>query len=472
MDILIVVLLIALLALVGAAVYFMFMKKENAVQPTGDTLVSGASVISARNAAGNGRRLIATFEIDMDEIIGNEPAPMSLELEREVAVEQTDLEKLRDMSIPEEERAAIAESLRMRGYDVRILPSGSTGSRHEAPQDGAGDEDEDGMDAENDEGVLEAILANPYASAERKEAAKRRLEELRGGKEADDPDDDEDGGGDDGDGGEGGNGGYEDGAYEGYVPDDEYYGGCYVDPLDGMGLDDPHPETPYEPPVEKASEAEASGAAAEEAGAADGGAASEPSDAPAEEAEAGEVDIEFTFKEEYDDEEDSRKAVSLMTFIARSFKKDLISPELVAFAQDLLHLQVNRGYWSEEKWIRANQRKAVYERDASIVNMSIDEFDLYVKDVVASNEASLSGAAEAVPGEEGAVREEPVDKPEPEEAALEAVPEGEVKEEKARPQRVARPAAPRGKGFSRPVSSFFDAHGGKNDLMWQRLEHN
>ena len=112
-----------------------------------------------------------------------------------------------------------------------------------------------------------------------------------------------------------------------------------------------------------------------------------------------------------------------MTFIAKSFRDNLISPELVAFAQEKLHLHVSRSFWTREQWRRANARKVGYFKDPTLVSMPVDAFDMHIRTVVEANKAAR---------------------------------------EKASP-------APVGTRKSRPVSTFFDAHGGKNDLMWERV---
>jgi hypothetical protein len=226
--------------------------------------------------------------------------------------------------------------------------------------------------------------------------------------------------------------------------------------------------------------------------------------------DAGKV-IDFRFDEPYDDEEDSRKAVSLMKFIAKAFKDGYIAPELVAFAQDKLHLRVNRGYWTEEQYRRAQQRKAVYHRDETLENMPQDEFAMFLENVVAKSKAEKAAeavlaaqrAAEAAEvaetaeaeTEKAAGPEGPVETGEPgkpaevaESPAAEAVTEAEaqpaVAAGPAKPalaekpsesaeapvRKEAKPLPRREDPFRRPESAFFREHGGRNDMMWARLE--
>ena len=99
MQIVIVILLILLVGLVAAAVWFMFFEKD-APQEQGAPVTSAASVMSVRNADAGGRKLVATFEIDVDDIIGNEPAPFLSDVEDMAAREETDIERFRNPNVP------------------------------------------------------------------------------------------------------------------------------------------------------------------------------------------------------------------------------------------------------------------------------------------------------------------------------------------------------------------------------------
>ena len=527
MGTVIVILLLLLVVMVGAGIYFLMFKKDaDEGEKARAAVASAGSVMSVTNAGG-GRRLVATFEIDMNAITGNDPVPYLVGAEVDDGDDgMEDIRRFRDPNTPPEEKERLAESLRERGYRVTYDPAahGRSAGAAAPVQDGGngsgGADDDEGagggfdIATETDTYVLEAILYDPFQTDERREAVRRRLAELgvdvsagsgtdsgTGGVPQDDGNDfdplagmfgpqpgdvpadmpdgvrDIDVPGDIGMGGEGkeesadaeeGDGEEEDeeeGAREetgGDYGDDGYYGSGYVDPdthesvggEDGSGDDgrEPEPEGEPEPEPEFA----------------DVPAAREPLD-------AGRV-IDFVFEELYDDEEDSRKAVSLMTFIAQSFRDGLLAPELVAFAQDKLHLRVNRGYWTEEQYRRAQQRKAVYHRDEALENMPQDEFALYLEDVVANTKAARAAEAEAAQkaAEAGSAKTEPAKVAETETVA----PVAEVPEQKPAESAVAempareeeKPLPKRENPFKRPESAFFREHGGRNDMMWARLE--
>ena len=116
----------------------------------------------------------------------------------------------------------------------------------------------------------------------------------------------------------------------------------------------------------------------------------------------------------YDDDDESRQAIELMGFIARSFREGLISPELVRLAEDRLNMRVNPALWSGDDERRARLGAAVYGRDHEMVSMPLEAFDKRVREVVAAAGKAAGGG-------------------------------------------------------SRPVTVFPDRHGGKDDIAWRRL---
>ena len=493
MQAVLIILIVLLVILMGAGVYFMYFKKDSSSERT--AAPSGApqsTLVSVRNAVATGRKVTGTFEMDIDDYIGMQGgAPFTIVTDDEFFYEQTEIERFRDPSISEEERAELADSLRSRGYSVKY-PSGDSASQavveKEEPESDDANED---ISSITDIYVLREMLTNPFVSMEDKQAAERRIAELEAGDSEHAGDEEEESREPEPDGND--DGGEDDGGAEG--PDDSY-GNGYVDPENHVSVDDPHLDEPYEPGVpvdmsallgfdplagmepEESPADETSSERREETPVEEESRQEQApvTESPVEEPEDGTtmaaqlesedpVDtvseddgetIDFRFGEDFDiDDEDSRKAIALMSFIARNFKDGLISPELVAFAQDKLNLQVVRGYWTPEQWARANQRKGVYHRDAKLENMALDEFDLHVKEVVASNLA----AREKEAADEGSA--------ETGEASAPAAPR-KTGPGKPKDGNVAK--QPR-KAGARPVSAFFDAHGGKNDLMWQRLDN-
>lgn len=486
----IIVLLVILIALVAAGVYFLYGKKDGAAPaarpaqsssaaPPAGAFVNMRSGLSGQKAPGT----VRVIEMDAETFLSmNDYQSLDFFFDNEYDPEPSLIEQLRDPSVPEEERAEIAERLRRLGYIVEY-PSSRGGAPVASPAGVSVDDEEEGpvdISVMTDVYALQDILTSPYASEEDKDAARLRLAELGDGAEAHEepePEPEQETGTED-DGNEGnGDGGY---------------GQGYVDPLDLGSVEDPHPDVPYEPAEEAA---EAAGDAGEVEGPAEeeyvpeepvepveetveeAPEVEEPEEAvqeevPAPVAESSAEDVEVTFRDEFDaDDTESRKAISLMVFIARSFKAGLISPELVAFAQDKLHLEVDASFWTPEQRVRARQRQGIYQRDAALVKMSIDEFDLHMREVVAHREAEgveAPEAAAAIPVETTA----PVV-----EKTVELQAEAPVQEErrdtapvKGKPKAGVAPEKPRRKPGTRPVSAFFDAHGGKNDLMWARLD--
>lgn len=342
MEGLIVLLLLMLVALTTGGLYLMYVRKEG--PSSGPPVnISAGSVVNVRSA---GSKAYLTLAFDVSDIANNEPVPFMSDIEPDPFDEQDLIERFRDSRTPETERAAIAGALRSRGYSVTYADgptASSAGTDTGAPSDEGVAPDAD-IAAETDEGFLEGLLTSPYVGEERKEAARRRLAELRERNE-------------------------EDGFIEGYV-----------DPLTLLDIGDPHPDIPYEPISDVQPQAPEDEDPTDLDGPTDDGAADV---------------IEFTMTgPDMDDDVDSRKAIGLMTFIARSFRKGLLSPELVAFAQDRLNLKVNEDFWSDEQRLRAARRKEEYLRDPAMAAMPLDKFEIHVRNAVESAERA-AGAAPA-----------------------------------------------------------------------------
>ena len=602
MDTLVIVLVALLCLFLFGAAYFMFFKKDGPSKGEVREIPANAAIVGIRNVSTpDGPRQRLTIEVDGSLFTENSVMPFDADLEAGMEDDSTStlLERYHDPKVPEDERKVIAETLRAsHGLAVNYKPLGGAASEP-APVDDAGEEGAGGaaeipVEEETDRRILMGIINHPYKDAALKEAAKRRLQELDAA--AAPP----------ADGGASGTDVSEEPETDtGALIPGEDYGGEFMEP-DNPGVPlDPQPES--EAPVGEGEGEEdepeyepegGAGAGPADAGVVDplagfaGGAAAQPAKEPRKDVEPagqpqagadaekpasdgdrdGLVDagrpLNMTFVEEYDDEEDSRCAVELMGFIADSFNDLLIAPELVEFAQRKLNLRVNRGYWTDEDYARANARIVVYERNQEFVDMKVADLERYVRASVAMNgkaraeeearredearkaaEAAEREKAEAerarraeeermaaeaaeqerierllreteaanaaidaseavgasgtdvpagdgdVPDDGGAgdagaadggsasggvapeavadggasVREEtapapaeePVRDPEPEVApAKPVVPEL---------RRIAPSQRPK-KAVNRPKSTFFDNHGGRNDLMWERVE--
>lgn len=532
MNVFIIILTALMVVLVMAALVLIF-KKDAPAKGEMQNLPANAAVVSVKKVAtSSGMRNQLTVLVDDGVFTENTVVPFNFELEGVLADDPDDeLERFRNPDTPEEERIAIAESLRKNGYRVNYPPEGmkrtgssgnsgnSGGSRNDEGREDDDDEDDDReervpISEETDRAVLKDILMNPYSSVSDQEAARLRLDELSLQDDGADP-----------------------------VPnpmpevpdygqDDSYYGGEMVDPDTYEPLGPSAPE--YQP------EGDGGGYGREE---------------PVREARVEPVTvsrkepaqsnraflvpvhhrvvdlgkpIEFTmdemFHDAYDDSKDSMDAIILMGFIAKSFKDHLIEPELVEFAQRKLHLYVNPGYWTEEDHQRANARVAIYERTPVFSDMVLEDFDKYVRAAVAAESAKRAGEEAAREAEAlEAAREDEAPAPEPEvgegvepegsdervvddadgtvdESADESADAGEAAEgadaevppadpggaqprteDTPEPEPVDEPEPevrttrsgitykPK-KRSDRPVSAFFDANGGRNDLMWPRLE--
>ena len=117
------------------------------------------------------------------------------------------------------------------------------------------------------------------------------------------------------------------------------------------------------------------------------------------------------------------KAITLMTFITRSLKQGLISPELARFAENRLQLKAADDAWNNLLLDQAQSRIAKF----SDVDVSIDELDRMVREDVDSH-AAAAGKEEDKPRE-------------------------------VRP----RPSVPKFK------TTRIDEHGGQLDMVWDRI---
>ena len=422
----IIVLLLLLVILAAAGVYLLYSGSGKS-GPAAEVAPS-ATLVHIRNGL-SGPSVSLTFE-------SSRPV-MVTEYDYVELGQKQDFELLGDPDVSYEEKQAIADSLRERGYKVKWPPAAAGGNGVPVPD----------FSGETDVDVLNEVLQSPYAPEAEKAAARRRLSELASSDNAGEQDSTEDGNGESGPGGlpsDGGDGGSDDGSASGSgdgelgeeadeeeedeeeEDDENGYAvdpfpdvlGGYVDPLSCESVPDPHPEVPYVPVSEASVEPVPVPAVA--------GTSSDIVDVEEPSAAEGGTDsIEFRFDPGFpvDDKVESKKAIALMTFIAKSFRDNLISPELVAFAQEKLHLHVSRSFWTREQWRRANARKVGYFKDPTLVAMPVDAFDMHIRTVVEANKAAR---------------------------------------EKASPAPVVTRK-------TRPVSTFFDAHGGKNDLMWERV---
>ncbi len=126
---------------------------------------------------------------------------------------------------------------------------------------------------------------------------------------------------------------------------------------------------------------------------------------------------DFGYYNEPDDNADSVLAIELMKFIADSFRKGYINEDLVAFAQDKLNLQVNSKIWEESRKVNSKIPKIGISKPVTeLESMTVEEFDLHVREEVGRE----TGSADAVVVE--------------------------------------------------PVTVGPAAHGGKHELLWQRLK--
>lgn len=318
-------------------------------------------------------------EIYSDDLYLDGPAPFDNELNDPIADrEETPIERWRRNDLSPEEREALAEELRSLGYTVEFNREGAPeepaeeGTQAPAPAASAMD-----FNFPKDPKELLAIVDNVTYPEEVRKEARHRLDkffESTGAPEGDgDGEDSDDHTGEDGQGTDG----------------EPAEGEFEVDPVTGAPVF--RSEAPAAEPV--------------------------PEDIR-EVDESYIVTLDFPHEDhnEPDDDRDSRLAIELMKFIAHSFRKGLVDPELVDFAERRLNLKVNHD-WTEEEKARVVSRKDEFHY---LDNKTIEEFDAIVRASVEERE-------------------------------------GRAKSDDSAPKPKA-------------VNLGFDPNGGKNDLLWQRLE--
>ncbi len=362
-------------------------------------------IVTVRNASS--RKLL--IELDVDELSGMQTVPFYSDLEFEAMNEKTLLERYLDPNISDEERMEIEDELSI-NYKLakRTLHELSPVTSGRPAEEKSVNDFSDISDLD----VLNSRLRNPYLDDDTREALKKRIAELQGG-----DDDDADPG------------------MSGPVDPD-----THESTDDGSDDDEPEPEVPGQPqdgaPAERQSgnpdidsflnEVEKVNELSEmdlyKA------VLNDTSKVP--EGPACDLVVPFSEDEPVADDSDSLKSIELMTFIAHSFKDGLIKPELVVFAQQKLNLQIADNLWNDgNRQSLRKPREAVMESFKELENMSVEQFDLHVRETVSNEQESRSGAEDA--------------------------PEVPAQQEEAQ---------------GSPVTVLFDRKGGKHDLMWQRLE--
>ena len=238
----IIVLLLLLVILAAAGVYLLYSGSGKS-GPAAEVAPS-ATLVQIRNGL-SGPSVSLTFE---------SPRPvMVTEYDYVELGQKQDFELLGDPDVSYEEKQAIADSLRERGYKVKWPPAAAGGNGVPVPD----------FSGETDVDVLNEVLQSPYAPEAEKAAARRRLSELASSDNAGEQDGTEDGNGESGPGGlpsDGGDGGSDDGSASGSgdgelgdeadeeeEDDENDFLGGYVDPLSCESVPDPHPEVPYVP---------------------------------------------------------------------------------------------------------------------------------------------------------------------------------------------------------------------------------
>lgn len=365
-NILLVSVIVLIVILVGLMIWIVFFSKPKKAEK--EEVPQSYSVVRVRSAV-SGKTVM---EIYSDDLLVDGPVPFYSDLEQEEVKEETLIERWRRKDLSREEREELAREMRAVGYQVTLEGEGGAPAGEAAPSVPAGGSGTQALPDSMDE--LFAIVKNPMYSEAYKSEAKRKLAVLLGTEPA--SEEEGEGGEDDDTHGEG----------NGQGTDDDFAeGGFEVDPVTGA-------------PVSR-----------------------ETQSAPEEAADVREGDdtylvtLDFPHDEklEVDDDRDSRLAIELMRFIARSFRSGLIDPELVAFAERRLHLDVNH-VWTEEEKVRVAMRSDKYN---GLEEKSVEELDSFVRSVV---------------------------------------------EEKTKAHTVTRK--------EKKVTLGFDPKGGKNDLVWKRLE--
>lgn len=430
-----IILLLILVALAGAGVYYLYFKdapKKDSYQPR---QVSASSIVSVRNAVVSGDRVFGIFDMDIEDYENVMANPeFTIVTSDEDYYEENDLDRLRNPDVPEEEKLMIVESLRRNGYKVTYpyppedgqvaAPASEEESEQEAmPED---------ISAINDARRLHEILQDPFVSEEDKALAKERLAQL--GEDA-------------------GDGTGSDGNYEAPAYDDGGYGdqfGGYVDPDTFQSPEPPYTEETPEgtepgnegdaaPEVEP--EVAKGGVKAPEAYHEESGEQVEPAaEAQPERSDGGKAGEWFGFDGDVDiDDADFKIAVRIMNIIFQAFRENLLPPEFILYVAKRFSFRIDDNQWTPEQKLRAEQREVIYHRIPKYDSMSIEEFEQLVNQkITKAKDMGRSVQEEEAPAQE--------------------------------PEREGGEVATPGKPVSvKVVSVFFDAHGGKNDLMWERL---
>ena len=129
-----------------------------------------------------------------------------------------------------------------------------------------------------------------------------------------------------------------------------------------------------------------------------------------------------------------------MNIIFEAFRENLLPPEFILYVAKRFSFRIDDNQWTPEQKLRAEQREVIYHRIPKYDSMSIEEFEQLVNNKI--------------------TKARDMGRPVPEEAPAQ---ESERESEEVLTSSVRKPVS------SKPVSVFFNAHGGKNDLMWERL---
>lgn len=427
-----IILLLILVALAGAGVYYLYFKdapKKDSYQPR---QVSASSIVNVRNAVVSGDRVFGIFDMDIvdyENVMAN--PEFTIVTSDDDYYEENDLDRLRNPDVPEEEKLMIVESLRRNGYKV-TYPYPPEEGQTAAPAE-ADDAEQEAMpediSAINDTRRLHEILQDPFVSEEDKALAKERLAQL--GEDA-------------------GDSTGSDGNYVAPPYDDGGYGdefGGFVDPDTFQSPESPHTEETPEG-TEPGNEGDAAPAVEPEVAE---GVVKAPEAEPEEQAEptaeaqpqrsdGGKAGEWFGFDGDVDiDDSDFKIAVRLMNIIFEAFRENLLPPEFILYVAKRFSFRIDDNQWTPEQKLRAEQREVIYHRIPKYDSMSIEEFEQLVNQKI----TKAKDMGRPVQEEEAPAQE---------------------------PEREGGEVATPGKPVSvKVVSVFFDAHGGKNDLMWERL---
>lgn len=430
-----IILLLILVALAGAGVYYLYFKdapKKDSYQPR---QVSASSIVNVRNAVVSGDRVIGIFDMDIEDYENVMANPeFTIVTSDEDYYEENDLDRLRNPDVPEEEKLMIVESLRRNGYKV-IYPYPPEDGQAEAPASEEESEQEampEDISAINDTRRLHEILQDPFVSEEDKALAKERLAQL--GEDA-------------------GDSTSSDGNYVAPPYDDGGYGdefGGFVDPDTLQSPELPHTEETSEG-TEPGNEGDAAPEVEPETAEGDVKAPEAYHEEPGEQAEpaaeaqpqrsdGGKAGEWFGFDGDVDiDDSDFKIAVRLMNIIFEAFRENLLPPEFILYVAKRFSFRIDDNQWTPEQKLRAEQREVIYHRIPKYDSMSIEEFEQLVNQKI--------------------TKAKDMGRPVQEEEAPAQEPESEGEEVMIPPKPVS----------VKVVSVFFDAHGGKNDLMWERL---